>query len=38
MQAISNSVVSTGSKQYLRIYQRNAHGAYEQVALDIAAL
>ena len=38
MTAIAESIVSTGSKQYLRIYQRNAHGAYEQVALDIAAL
>ena len=38
MTAIAESVVATGSKQYLRIYQRNGHGAYEQVALDIAAL
>ena len=38
MQAISDSVQITGSKEYLRIYTRDEDGEYKQVPLDIAAL
>jgi hypothetical protein len=38
MEAISDSIQISGSKEYLRIYTRNKDGKYEQVPLDIAAL
>ncbi len=38
MQAISDSVTVTGSKTYLRIYERDDSGRYTMVALDIAAV
>jgi len=38
MAAISDSVQVSGSKQYLRIYERNEQGQYVQIPLDVAAL
>ncbi|WP_020613119.1 DUF3164 family protein [Sediminispirochaeta bajacaliforniensis] len=38
MRAITDSIQVTGSKQYLRIYERNSQGKYTQVPLDVAAL
>lgn len=38
MQAITDSVQVSGSKEYLRIYERDESGEYRQVALDVAAL
>jgi hypothetical protein len=38
MQAITESIQITGSKQYLRFYKRDASGKYEQIPLDVAAL
>jgi len=38
MQAITDSVQITGSKQYLRFYERGDDGAYRQIPLDVAAL
>ena len=38
MDAISDSIQITGSKEYLRIYTRDENGVYRQVPLDIAAL
>ncbi|MCL2601347.1 MAG: DUF3164 family protein [Treponema sp.] len=38
MQAISDSIQVSGSKQYLRFYQRNEQGEYVQIPLDVAAL
>ena len=38
MQAITESIQISGSKQYLRIYERDEAGEYRQMALDIAAL
>ena len=38
MQAITDSIQVAGSKEYLRIYERDESGEYRQVALDIAAL
>ncbi len=36
MEAIADSISITGSKTYLRLYQRNAKDAMEQISLDIA--
>ena len=36
MEAIADSISITGSKTYLRLYQRNARDAMEQISLDIA--
>jgi hypothetical protein len=38
MQAITESIQVSGSKQYLRFYARNDQGQYVQIPLDIAAL
>jgi hypothetical protein len=38
MQAISDSVQVVSSKTYMRFYQRNEAGGYDQVPLDVAAL
>jgi len=38
MTAITESVQITGTKQYLRIYERGANGEYQMIPLDVAAL
>jgi hypothetical protein len=38
MEAITDSVQVTGTKQYLRIYERDARGEYRMIPLDVAAL
>jgi hypothetical protein len=38
MRAITESMQVCGSKQYLRFYERNEQGEYEQIPLDVAAL
>lgn len=38
MQAISDSIQVTGTKPYVRVYERGENGAYAAVPLDIAAL
>ncbi|MCL2609790.1 MAG: DUF3164 family protein [Treponema sp.] len=38
MQAISDSIQVSGSKRYLRIYERGENGEYVHVPLDMAAL
>lgn len=38
MKAITDSIQVSGSKQYLRIYERNDEGNYTQIALDLAAV
>jgi len=37
MEAIADSISITGSKTYLRLYQRNAKDTMEQISLDIAS-
>ncbi|KGJ86417.1 DUF3164 family protein [Colwellia psychrerythraea] len=37
MEAIADSISITGSKTYLRLYQRNAKDAMAQISLDIAS-
>jgi len=38
MEAITESIQVSGSKEYLRIYVREKNGEYKQVPLDVAAL
>jgi hypothetical protein len=38
MRAITESIQVSGSKQYLRFYERNESGEYRQIPLDVAAL
>jgi hypothetical protein len=38
MTAITESVQVTGTKQYLRVYERDANGEYQNIPLDVAAL
>jgi hypothetical protein len=38
MRAITESIQVSGSKQYLRFYERNEQGEYVQIPLDVAAL
>ncbi len=38
MDAISESVLITDSKEYIRIYQKNSDGEYNLINLDIASL
>jgi len=38
MTAITESVQITGTKQYLRVYERDANGEYQMIPLDVAAL
>jgi hypothetical protein len=37
MQAITESIRISGSKQYLRLYERDEDGKYRQIPLDVAA-
>jgi hypothetical protein len=38
MQAITESLQVTGTKQYLRFYERDANGEYQQIPLNVAVL
>ena len=38
MEAITESIQVTGTKQYLRIYERDSKGEYQMIPLDVAAL
>ena len=38
MDAITDSIQVSGSKEYLRVYTREPNGEYRQVPLDVAAL
>jgi hypothetical protein len=38
MKAITESIQISGSKQYLRFYERDEQGEYIQIPLDVAAL
>jgi hypothetical protein len=38
MRAITESIQVSGSKQYLRFYERDEQGEYVQIPLDVAAL
>lgn len=38
MEAITESIQVSGSKEYLRVYTREENGEYKQVPLDVAAL
>ena len=38
MDAIGESIQTSGSKAYIRIYKRQADGSYRQINLDLAAL
>ena len=38
MDAITESIQVSGSKEYVRFYRRNNNGAYDQVSLDLASL
>ncbi|BFR47471.1 DUF3164 family protein [Nitratidesulfovibrio sp. HK-II] len=38
MQAIGDSIQITGTKAYVRVYQRNDAGGYDNIPLDIAAV
>jgi hypothetical protein len=38
MEAITESIQVSGSKQYLRFYERDEQGEYRQIPLDVAAL
>jgi hypothetical protein len=38
MQALRDSMQVVGTKSYLRIYERNAEGKFDQLALDIAGV
>jgi hypothetical protein len=38
MQAITESIQISGTKQYLRFYERDGNGEYKQIPLDVAAL
>jgi hypothetical protein len=38
MEAITESLQIVGTKQYLRIYERDEKGEYQMVPLDVAAL
>lgn len=38
MRAIGEAVQVVGSKTYLRLYQRDANGAYQPISLDIAGV
>jgi len=37
MQAISEGVLVTGSKHYIRVYERDADGKYQPLTLDVSA-
>ncbi|WP_333501546.1 DUF3164 family protein [Kluyvera genomosp. 2] len=38
MDAIADAIQVTGTSQYLRIYERQADGCYQQISLDLAKL
>ena len=38
MDAISDSIQITGSKEYIRFYMRDEQGKYQQISLDFATL
>lgn len=38
MQAISDSIIITDSKTYIRFYERDEHGAYQAISLDFASI
>jgi hypothetical protein len=38
MEAVTESIQVSGSKEYLRVYTREGNGEYRQVPLDVAAL
>lgn len=38
MQAISDSIQVTGSKAYIRMYERDSSGKYQPISLDMAAV
>lgn len=38
MTAISESLQVTGTRSYVRVYERDAHGKYNTISLDMAAL
>jgi len=38
MAAITESIQITGTKQYLRVYERDDNGEYQMIPLDVAAL
>lgn len=38
MDAIRESIIITGSKSYIRVYERNALGKYAPIPMDIAAV
>lgn len=38
MTAISESLQVTGTRSYVRVYERNAHGKYNAISLDMATL
>ncbi len=38
MAAISDAIMVTGSKEYVRLYKRDERGGYQPITLDIAAL
>jgi len=38
MTAITESLQITGTKQYLRVYERDKNGEYQMIPLDVAAL
>ena len=38
MTAITESIQITGTKQYLRVYERDDNGEYQMIPLDVAAL
>lgn len=38
MEAIADSIQVTGTSQYLRIYQRQPNGKYEQISLDMSGV
>ncbi|MEX5441910.1 DUF3164 family protein [Acinetobacter schindleri] len=38
MEAISDSIIITDSKSYIRFYERDAQGAYQAISLDFATI
>lgn len=36
MEAITESIQVSGSKEYIRVYERNDEGGYDQIALDVS--
>lgn len=38
MEAIADSIKVVGSKSYIRVYERDSHGEYRPIALDMASV